>query len=159
MSRTSERETRNDKLSQVDWVLAICVTCTGVVDIETPWDCCWCSACVKVQDGFHWLVQALALIYFPVLCNKNQFFVYFYVVLVATHCLMWVATHSRGTVWVYRPESKPSHCTVCFHSTAKAFMAPTIGTHTHCYVVKLPHTFSSWWHSCSIFLHMTHWGY
>lgn len=80
------------------------------------------------------------------LCVKeiNQLLVVvFNLVSIATHCFISVTTHSKRIVWVYRPESKPSHSAVCFHSTIKAFIAPAFGNDTQLHVIKLPYTFLS----------------
>lgn len=75
----------------------------------------------------------------------NQLLVvfFFYLASITTHCFISVTTHSKRIVWVYRPETKPSQSAVCFHSTIKAFIAPTFGNDTQLYVIKLPHTFLS----------------
>lgn len=66
---------------------------------------------------------------------------FFYSVSIATHCHISVITYTQGSVWIYRPESKPSHSSVCFHLEIKAFTAPTVANDTQLFVIKLPCTF------------------
>lgn len=113
-----ERETGNDKLSQVDWLWVIFVIWSGVVDIEIV--SCF-SVCIKIlQDtNFYWVVISEKFI--SVVCDRNQFVVfYFSTSRQFQHIVLYLFQHTP------KNQNLNFH-DVCFHPAVEAFMAPTFG--------------------------------
>lgn len=69
----------------------------------------------EIVSACCWLAQKFN----PAVCSRKQ--ALFYLVSV---------THSQKTVWIFRPESKPSCLAVCFHPAVEAFMEHRVGNNT-----------------------------
>lgn len=66
-----EKETENDKQSQVDWFWAICMIWSGVVDIETLRDC-FLMLCLYKKFSKIPILLAFGVRNYDVVCNRNQ---------------------------------------------------------------------------------------
>lgn len=91
ITRMYERETRNDKSSQVDWFCAICMICSGVVDIETLRDCFWCCVCAKMLQNTYFTglwTQNLCRNFHSCCEQLKSIHCVFCLVSTTTHCLI-----------------------------------------------------------------------